>query len=266
MASSRWCPDSGLHLDRLSLNASGSIGNGRRGGAGGTGTFGLGFAIEVGGGYDFNHEVSQQDDSQELRVIHCRKRVSAAVLGAIHVQQRFRIDLRSPGRSMQLRLLAKKDAAKQVKVFRLMIVDHYEVRFTRYDRGSFELSVRWQCPPNLPTVIVRVPPGFIRLFYPLYNAYVICGKHGPFRSYTGFWQSSAVKQAIAAQVDRCIGPFQEVATTYEVVGDLELTFNRRGAFLFVDGPMKIPPVRDSHKVKVLSEMLSATAGCFARSS
>lgn len=146
-----------------------------------------------------------------------------------------------------------------------MINEDYEVRFTRYDRGSFELSVRWQCPPDLPTVKVMVPLGFLRLFYPLYNTYVVCGKHGPFRSYADFWHSSTIRQAIAARVDKCIGPFQEVATRYDVVGSLELTFSRRGAFLFVDGTMKIPPVKDSHIVKELSEMLSAMASCFASS-
>src|SRR5690606_1154810 len=120
-------------------------------------------------------------------------------------------------------------------------------------------------PRRSPTVTVMVIPWLLRLFYPLYNTYVVCGKHGPFRSYARFWQSSATKRAIAERVDECIGPFQEIATAYDVVGDLELSFNRKGACLYSRGTMKIPPAIDSDKIKELTEVLTAVASCYATS-
>lgn len=148
------------------------------------------------------------------------------------------------------------------------MIDHdYGVRFVRYERGCFEfnLILRWQRPLRMPYALVMVIPPYDRLFYPSYNTYRVCGQHGPLRSYTRFWRSSATRREIAQRVEECVGPFVEVAIRYDVAGDLELGFHRKGAFIYSRGTMEIPPSKDSERIKELTEVLIAVAGCYAKS-
>lgn len=145
-----------------------------------------------------------------------------------------------------------------------MIEDENKVQFIRCNYGSFVLRLPWVRPPSLPGIKVRVPPGLLRLFYPLYNTYAVCGKHGGFYSYTRFWHSKETKLAIAPQIDRCIGVFDEVAKTYDIVNNLGLGLSRKYIDLYVDSTLKIPPQKDSDKIKILSEMLSDMASCLKK--